>query len=148
MDSVPLELNRREIRFRENTDSEMCVYGYLPMMVSAQCVQKNYERCSKKNAVWTIRDRYKKEFHVACNCEFCYNTIYNTLPMSLLREADEVKRLGIRQYRLNFTMEDAGRTEQIAREFAAVYVEGREPDPSLQLLQMETTRGHFGRGVE
>ena len=45
-DTVPYELNEREIGKRDNTNSEMVVYGYLPMMVSAQCVQKNLNGCN------------------------------------------------------------------------------------------------------
>ena len=39
--TVPLELNEGEIRHRDNRDSEMLIYGYLPLMISAQCVHKN-----------------------------------------------------------------------------------------------------------
>ena len=39
--TVPLELNEKELRHRENAGSEMIVYGRLPLMHSAQCVRKN-----------------------------------------------------------------------------------------------------------
>lgn len=145
-DTVPLELNQKELRFRQNTGSEMMVYGYIPMMVSVQCVQKNLDKCNRRCEVLTLKDRYQKEFHAVCNCEFCYNTIYNSLPMSLLKEAETVRKLGISRYRLSFTLENGEQTEKIARGFAEVYKNGRQPDAAL--LQMETTKGHFGRGVE
>ncbi len=145
-DTISLELNKKELRFRDNSKSEYCVYGYLPMMVSVQCVQKNFDKCNHKNARLTLKDRYKKDFQVVCNCEFCYNTIYNTLPLSLAKEAQEVKELGISRYRLNFTLENRAETERIARGFAKVYLQGQEPEAYLS--QMETTKGHFARGVE
>lgn len=145
-DTISLELNKKEIRRRDNANSEMCVYGYLPMMVSVQCVQKNFDKCNKKNAVLTLKDRYKKDFHVVCNCEFCYNTIYNTLPMSLIGESEEIKSMGISKYRLNFTLENAEETKRIARGFAKTYQKGELPEGYL--LQMEATKGHFQRGVE
>ncbi len=145
-DTISLELNKKEVRFRDNSKSEFCVYGYLPMMVSVQCVQKNFDKCNRKNARLTLKDRYKKNFQVVCNCEFCYNTIYNTLPLSLAKEAQEVKSLGISRYRLNFTLENREETEKIARGFAKVYLQGEAPDGDLS--QMETTKGHFARGVE
>lgn len=145
-DTVPLELNRKELRFRDNRDSEMNVYGYAPMMISVQCIQKNLDKCNHQCAVLTLVDRYQKKFHAACNCEFCYNTIYNTLPMSLIQEAEEVKRLGISRYRLTFTIESGAETKKIVRGFEAAYLRGEKPDRSL--LPSEVTKGHFNRGVE
>ena len=145
-DTISFELNKKELRFRDNAKSELCVYGYVPMMISVQCVQKNFDKCNRKNARLTLKDRYKKNFQVVCNCDFCYNTIYNTLPLSLAKEVQEVKSLGISKYRMNFTLENREDTEQIARGFAKVYVEGQMPN--AYLTQMETTKGHFTRGVE
>ncbi len=145
-DTISLELNKKELRFRDNTKSECCVYGYLPMMVSVQCVQKNFDKCNHKHAHLILKDRYKKEFPVLCNCEFCYNTIYNTLPLSLAKEAQEVKNLGISRYRLNFTLENREETERIAKGFAKVYLQNQQMDAYLS--QLETTKGHFARGVE
>lgn len=145
-DTVPLELNQKELRFRENRDSEIQVYGYVPMMVSVQCIQKNMDKCNHKCAVFTLIDRYQKKFHAVCSCEFCYNTIYNALPMSLIQEAEAVRRLGITKYRLAFTMENREETEKIARGFGEVYLHGKKP--SREMTKMEVTKGHFNRGVE
>ncbi|MDY4670555.1 MAG: U32 family peptidase [Oliverpabstia sp.] len=143
--TIPLELNSKELRFRDNRSSEMMVYGYIPLMISVQCLQKNLDHCNKQCAVLTVKDRYQKEFHAVCNCEFCYNTIYNSLPLSLLGDADQIRDLDTGGYRLSFTLENEEETKRIAREFVAVYCEGREPK---QDFLGETTRGHFGRGVE
>ena len=35
--TVPLELNEKELRHRTNRDSEFIIYGYIPLMLSAQC---------------------------------------------------------------------------------------------------------------
>lgn len=145
-DTVPLELNQKEIRFRDNRDSEMNVYGYAPMMISVQCIQKNLDKCNHQCAVLTLVDRYQKKFHAVCNCEFCYNTIYNALPMSLLQEAEEVKRLGISKYRLTFTTESGAETKKIVRAFEMAYLRGEKTDRNL--LPAEVTKGHFNRGVE
>lgn len=143
--TIPLELNGKELRFRDNRSSEMMVYGYIPLMISVQCLQKNLDHCNKQCAVLTVKDRYQKEFHAVCNCEFCYNTIYNSLPLSLLGDADQIRKLETGGYRLSFTLENEEETKRIAREFVAVYCEGREPK---QDFLGEATRGHFGRGVE
>ena len=94
----------------------------------------------------TLEDRYQKKFHAVCSCEFCYNTIYNALPMSLLQDADKVRKLGVSGYRLSFTVESEQETREIAERFAAVYMHGCEVKPAW--LTGETTRGHFNRKVE
>ena len=111
--TAPLELNGRELRGRCNKDSEMPVYGYIPMMISAQCVQKNLDACRKNYATLTLKDRYDKEFRVKCYCGFCYNIIYNSLPYGLLKEKQDVKKLGFNGLRLNFTLESAEETRKI-----------------------------------
>lgn len=145
-DTIPLELNQKELAHRDNKESELIIYGYAPMMVSVQCVQKNLDVCNHNFEKIILKDRYQKEFPVVCNCEFCYNTIYNTLPLSLLKESSKIKELGISKVRLAFTMEDKKTTKAIARTFSCVYGQGIQAveEPSLK----ETTKGHFGRGVE
>ncbi len=43
--TVPLELKEAEMRHRDNRNSELIVYGYIPLMQSAQCVRKNIASC-------------------------------------------------------------------------------------------------------
>ena len=130
--TVPLELNEGEIRHRDNRDSEMLIYGYLPLMISAQCVRKNVYGCNHKEEWVALKDRYDKEFPVVCYCHPwktgntkpegpCYNIIYNSLPYGLLKEADKVKALGVSAVRLSFTIESAGQTQQILEDFVAAY---------------------------
>lgn len=45
--TVPLELNRSEIKRRYNEESMMMLYGYYPLMTSAQCVHANTRGCDK-----------------------------------------------------------------------------------------------------
>lgn len=140
--TAPLELNGRELRGRCNKDSEMPVYGYIPMMISAQCVQKNLDACRKNYATLTLKDRYDKEFRVKCYCGFCYNIIYNSLPYGLLKEKQDVKKLGFNGLRLNFTLESAEETRKIAKDFIQCYQ--LDADSCAYTL----TKGHFKRGVE
>ena len=44
--TVPLELNEGELKHRDNTSSELLLYGYIPLMLSAQCVRKNLFGCT------------------------------------------------------------------------------------------------------
>lgn len=65
-DTVPLELNSREIMHRNNIGSQMIVYGYYPLMTTANCVHKNTKGCDKKQKLIYLKDRYNKSFAV-CN---------------------------------------------------------------------------------
>lgn len=141
-DTAPLELNEKELARRDNKNSEMIIYGYLPLMVSAQCVKKNLDRCSHDNEILTLKDRYSKEFSAECCCDFCYNVIYNSVPYGLLKEKSHVKELGFSHLRLSFTLESPEEIKGILKDFIGCY-EG-EITPGEYFF----TKGHFKRGVE
>ncbi|MGI6069971.1 MAG: DUF3656 domain-containing U32 family peptidase [Blautia sp.] len=138
-DTVPLELNHKELSHRDNHDSEMLVYGYLPLMVSAQCVPRNLEGCRKKTGIVHIKDRYQKEFPVKHYCEFCYNVIYNSLPYGLPGEREAVRLLGVRSVRLSFTLESGRETRQVLQEFC---------DSHTVTKESAYTKGHWNRGAQ
>ncbi|MDO4649282.1 MAG: U32 family peptidase [Eubacteriales bacterium] len=152
--TAPLELNGRELQHRKNKNSEMVVYGYLPLMVSVQCVRDNLYGCNHKRDCLTLKDRKGTDFSVQCVCDpwkgstterhpSCYNIIYNSLPLSLLAEAKQVLSLGMSGLRLNFTWETAGETREIFRAFSDVYQFGEHRE-----LSGTFTKGHFKRGAE
>lgn len=142
-DTVPYELNEREIGKRDNTDSEMVVYGYLPMMVSAQCVQKSLNGCNHSYSLVHLKDRMGKYFPVKSYCTSCYSVIYNSLPLGLAKEADQIRKLHPAAVRLNFTIETLEETKEIATAFAGVYCRG-----TAIFGDHEYTKGHFHRKVE
>ena len=151
--TMPMELNEKELLHRDSRDSECIIYGYLPLMISAQCVRKNSGRCDGQEKTMVLRDRYDKEFTSSCFChpwktgttkgrEYCYNIIYNSIPYGLLRESSKVKKLGAASLRLAFTLESEKETEKILKEFAGVYLRGQAASAR------EFTKGHFKRGAE
>ncbi len=140
--TIPVELNGREITDR-GRGGELIVYGYLPMMVSAQCIRKSTEGCSGKPETIYLRDRKGKEMPVRNQCRFCYNTIYNESPMNLLGMSGEIRRSAPDSIRLNFTVENRKTTERVLDAFYGEFVEGRKGEPFGDF-----TRGHFKRGVE
>ncbi len=140
--TIPVELNGREIGERGGY-GEMIIYGYLPMMVSAQCIRKTTEGCTGKPEILYLKDRKGKEMPVRNQCRFCYNTIYNESPMSLLGLSGEIARFAPDSLRLNFTVEDRKTTEQVLLSFYREFVEGKSVSAPENF-----TRGHFKRGVE
>ena len=140
--TIPVELNGREIAERGG-HGEMIVYGYLPMMVSAQCIRKTTEGCTGRPELLFLKDRKGKEMPVRNQCRFCYNTIYNESPMSLLGLSKEVDRFAPDSLRLNFTIEDRRTTEQVITAFYEEFMEGKKVSAPENF-----TRGHFKRGVE
>lgn len=148
-DTVPFELNRKELQNRDNTQSEIVLYGNLPLMISAQCVHANAgadRRCDKVRTVTYLKDRYGKYFPVKNNCTECYNTIYNTAPLILFPYRDELEKMGIHAYRISFTTEQESQVKQILNLYKTVFLNGKN---SLQELYTgEYTGGHYKRGVE
>lgn len=130
-DTVPLELNSKEIMHRNNIGSQMIVYGYYPLMTTANCVHKNTKGCDKKQKLIYLKDRYNKSFAVCNNCKECYNTIYNSLPTMLIKNICKLKEAGIRSFRYSFTIETPKQIKAVMDDKVAEY-----------------TNGHYKRGVE
>lgn len=141
--TAPLELDAGELAGLGVSDSEVAVYGYLPMMISAGCVKKSLGRCQKESGVTTISDRCHKEFSVKTYCTYCYNIIYNNVPLYLGDRLCEVRSLGPGAVRLSFTIENADETRQVLSLFRRA-AEGKE----AEFTQGEFTRGHFKRGIK
>lgn len=130
-DTVPLELNSKEIMHRNNIGSQMIVYGYYPLMTTANCVHKNTIGGDKKQKLIYLKDRYNKSFAVCNNCKECYNTIYNSLPTMLTKNISKLKEAGIRSFRYSFTIETPKQIKAVMDDKVAEY-----------------TNGHYKRGVE
>ncbi len=145
-DTVPFELNKKELRARHNAQSELVVYGRTPLMVSAQCIQKNLRACGHKSGLLFLKDRYKNEFPVKNHCTDCYNVIYNSLPLSLIQLADELEALQAEAYRMQFTVEDAARVQKITDSCRQAFLDRRIPD--MAEITGGYTNGHYKRGIE
>lgn len=142
--TLPVELNAKELRHLDCTDGEMIVYGYQPMMLSAQCLHKNTEGCDKTERIFYLKDRYGKQFPVKNHCEDCFNIIYNISPLSLLHQFSEIQSLRPRSVRLSFTIENEMETEGIF----AYYRQAREGKLVKENYLNDFTNGHFKRGVD
>lgn len=144
--TVPVELNKKEISHLDNTNSEMIVYGHLPLMVSAGCILKTTSGCQPldKAIFRTITDRQNKKMPFSSICRFCYNLIYNYVPVDLTDKWQEIVKCGISGVRICLTTENTEETDHILTRIKSGYVDGG----SIEAPDGEFTRGHFTRGIE
>lgn len=141
------ELNDTELKAVGCEDSDLIVYGYLPVMVSAQCTYKTLDGCRRaENLSWGsyLVDRYHKKFYVKSCCRFCYSVIYNGQPLFLLKNEKEIRDLKPENIRLDFTMESEKEAAEILRAFADVFRLNKANTYEIK----DYTRGHFKRGVD
>lgn len=142
---LPYELNAKECRqLTKNKVSgklSMVVYTTVPMMVTANCLQKTTGHCAQDGREHGsfLKDRYQTEFPVLCNCTHCYNVIYNSVPYSLHGWQKEWSRYGLSAVRLDFILESGKRTQEILD----YYYKQKNVFPVEKY-----TAGHYKRGVE
>lgn len=130
---IPFELTaaEQERLTRDSFSWEKIVYGRIPMMVTANCVLKTTEGCSRETGgCIQLIDRYKKSFPVLRDCTHCTNIIYNSVPLSLHGRASALRERCV--FRIDFTLETARETESVLGtfwkgwEFAGQYTTGHE----------------------
>lgn len=140
---APAELHEGELRGLDRAQMILPVYGYQPVMVSAGCVRKNTASCTRRPGWTSITDRRGKRFMVRVECQSCYNVIYNTDPLVLADQRQEIERLAPAALLLSFTWENKKRTKEVLDYFEGVFA-GRE----MPAWDGPYTRGHFRRGVK
>ena len=140
--SASLEATKRELEAFQNYEPmEIPVYGKIPLMVSAQCIQANQKVCVcqdpkecplSKDKRWRLFEDQKKRRFVCVNyCRYCYNIIYQDIPLYLEEIADQSTTIA-GSIRYSFTTESASLVERI--------LQGNMP--------CKTQRGHFDLGIE
>lgn len=156
--TAPVELNKYELQDMAGLYDNIIVYGRIPLMVTAQCPMKtvsggdnnhlskplNTYCCGQDKDNLGLVDRLNVKFPVVRNCRHCYNTIYNSLALSLLRNTKEVSELNPKNIRLNFTIETREETEEILNKFIQVYYYGNKKVNDID----DFTRIHLNRGIE
>ena len=136
--TASFELRIAQIRDLSKTiDTEMIVYGRLPLMVSDQCVIRHSSgRCTCSTPA-QMADRMGAVFPVVK--EFgCRNVIYNAHKLYLADKAEDLYGAGLWGMRMMFTTE----TPRECLEVAKVYMGLSDYQPNV------LTRGLYYRGVE
>ena len=132
MDTLPYECSWKELHERGCEGSECVVYGYLPLMLSAQCLTRTTTRCSKRSGIRYLRDRKGVLFAVKNDCMLCLNTIHNSVPLDLIALRGQIQDLSLSSIRYLFTIESGEQTRRV--------LEGKLPQA--------VTRGHIRKGIE
>lgn len=145
--TAPLELNERELKRRGCTGDEIVIYGYMPLMISAQCPLKTTGNCLKEGrknpGTVYLKDRKGERFRTAAFCRYCYSVIYNSKPLQLFDELSKLCDMGFSWARLNLTTETPKQTKTLL-DAAAAFIRGEDAKNELETF----TKGHFKRGVE
>ncbi|SFN43107.1 putative protease [Pseudobutyrivibrio sp. UC1225] len=142
-DCISYELSLKELKHRDNANSQMIVYSRIPMMITANCTIKNTVGCKKNNGTVTLVDRKNENHIIKCNCDYCYNTIYNSKKYIAFDLKADLLDLGVKEFRLDFTLEDFKETQEILRIYDNFFNNNQ-----LVHIKEDYTKGHLKRGVE
>lgn len=143
---LPYELNRKELlrltASQNPANIEQIIYGRIPLMITANCIQKTSGQCRHQNGDSRILvDRFQKAFPAVPHCRYCYNVIYNSVPLSLHKQTG--KRRNPVAERLAFTVEGKDETAGVLRYFDTL----SRQEAELALPYTDYTTGHEKRGV-
>ena len=142
--TAPLELNARELGNLGLTNMELPVYGYLPVMISAQCIQNTVRGCTHTAGLMTLSDRKGLSLQVKNFCDLCYNVIYDPSPLCLLEFYAEIQELAPLRSRLQFTSETG---EQVCRILRLFCTENNYTERTSVEIPFDYMTGHFHRGI-
>lgn len=136
--TLSFELKLAQIRdLSKALDTELIVYGRLPLMITESCLIKNRAgRCNCQNSN-ILTDRKGAQFPVV-KAPGCRNEILNCKKLFLADKAADYQRVGLAFARLMFTTENPRECVQVAER----YLDKSTWEPG------EYTRGLYYRDVE
>lgn len=145
--TVSVELKADELKHLTLEQGELMIYGRYPLMNTANCVFLTHGDCrrGKGEALTYLKDRKGSSLPVIGYCEeaVCHNTVYNSVPTSLHKNADVIRTMNLGGYQLRFVDEDVHMIKDILALYHDVFVTGTEHTVSFPF-----TNGHFKRGIE
>jgi putative protease len=142
-------------------ESEILVYGRLPLMIMQNCPIGSYSRyldssckccCDMKG--YGLRDRKGIVFPLMTNKFTCRTEILNSQPLFLVDKMDDILSSGINSIRLLFTNESPAECKKIASIYKDAMEMGQDKamekhgDFIEKIMKEGFTRGHYYKGVE
>lgn len=136
--TASFELKLAQIRdLSKGLDTELVVYGRLPLMITENCIIHNHSGRHTCANVNLLTDRKGERFPVV-KAPGCRNEILNSKKLFLADKAGDWQRLGLWAGRLMFTTENARECVQVLER----YLGRGSYQPN------DYTRGLYYRGVE
>ena len=139
--TLSFELNLPQIRdVSKAVDSEIIVYGRLPLMVTEQCLIRNQSgKCTCNLGAQTkLVDKTGSEFPIMKDGNACRSVLLNGKKLSWLDRQKDLQKLGLWALRLYFTTEHSREVDRVLSD----YLDPQPFDPGA------CTRGLYLRGVE
>ncbi len=129
----------------ENT--ELIVYGRLPLMVTEQCpignfcanTNKRFCRLRHNKDNYALRDRVGEEYPIITDCNGCYAKILSSRPVFILNSPSEIRSLSPSSYRLIFTTETEQQTAELIQNHYNTLILGKNA---------AYPKGHYLKGVK
>ncbi len=115
---IPMEFDQedslRQLKRYSEDISEILLYGRYPVMVSAQCVNKNSKKCTKIPEQFFLKDGKGRKLPVSTHCRECFNMIWTDKPRDWSNRSDEFKYLSDR-IRIDLFMTDVQTLDEIIK---------------------------------
>lgn len=136
--TLSFELRMEQIRdISKAIDSELIVYGRLPLMLTENCIIKSSMGVCTCDNFSGLKDRQGAAFPVVPEYK-CRNVVLNSKKLFLADKKEETAALGLWGERLMFTTENAVECVAVMKR----YLEQGDYEPGIY------TRGLYFRGVE
>lgn len=142
--TAAVELNSAEWKKNGCSNQEIIVYGRTAVMTSAQCVCKNTIECRREQRTLYLKDRFEKVYSCWNRCKYCYNQIYEKVPVSLHEYAKEIIHMKAQSFRVEFLEETEQEAEQILLFLINTFKEKIQSECPIK----EYSTGHFRKGVK
>ncbi|MGL5244491.1 MAG: DUF3656 domain-containing U32 family peptidase, partial [Sarcina sp.] len=144
---LSLELNRKEIKGALKNGAEgiqFYLYGKPEVMVSEYCPigstfggKTSIKNCDNQcvNTNFILRDRMNQDNVVKTDI-FCRTHIYNTVPINLIYEMEDIKSLGVKSFRVDLIDENYKEASEIIKSILS----------GKKIENKDFTKGHYRRG--
>jgi putative protease len=159
--TLSYELNLSQlnsISIPEGFDTEIGVYGKIPVMTSEYCPiggsagNNEPARCNTicKNGVYHLKDRKGARFLVKSDCTDCRSTIYNADIIFAPELLNNIAKTGVKYLRLSFIDESAEEIYDIVNLHRSIVEDKNNYDKDRVIKNIKEkgfTKGHLQRGV-
>ena len=98
-------------------DTEMLIYGRMPLMVTENCIMKNRTgSCVCQQGGQKLVDRTGAEFPIIKDGRSCRSVLLNGTKLSMLDRREDLSHLGLWGLRLYFTTENSREVDRVLRD--------------------------------